>query len=85
MTSPELLANVAARSDQLMTVRAIADTTGIFGDIRGMGLLVGAELAEAHRDTSQGCTGCGAGGRRHHARGRYQRRSLRPGPHDRRG
>ena len=42
---PELIANIEARNKQLVTfLTRLKDTLGIFTDIRGKGLMIGAEL-----------------------------------------
>lgn len=47
VTKPELLANVAARSAQLRDgLATIGKDTGIFDEIRGRGLLIGAAMSE---------------------------------------
>lgn len=47
VTRPEVTANVTARHDQLLSLlTAINERQQIFSDIRGMGLLMGAELNE---------------------------------------
>ena len=49
LSSAELLANVAARSAQLRAgLQAIGDALGVFQQVRGQGLLLGAVLAPAY-------------------------------------
>ena len=46
---PEVLANAEARSTQLRAgLQAIADDTGLFSEIRGKGMLIGAAMAPEH-------------------------------------
>jgi acetylornithine/succinyldiaminopimelate/putrescine aminotransferase len=43
---PEITENIAARHDQIVAhLEGITEATGLFGDIRAFGLLVGAEMA----------------------------------------
>jgi acetylornithine/N-succinyldiaminopimelate aminotransferase len=50
LSSPELLANVAAQAQALREGLARIDTElGLFGEVRGRGLLLGAVLAEPYR------------------------------------
>lgn len=49
VTRPELLSNVAARHDQLITgLDEIGTETGLFTEVRGAGLLLGIVLAEEY-------------------------------------
>ena len=50
LSSPELLANVQRQSTRLQAaLTAIGSELGVFSDIRGRGLMLGAVLAQAHR------------------------------------
>ena len=54
VTKPELMENVAARRSQIVGhLQHISATMGLFGEIRGSGLLIGAELADAYRDRAK--------------------------------
>lgn len=48
VSKPELLANVEERSEQLRTGLQRISPPGMFGEIRGLGLLLGMELAPLH-------------------------------------
>jgi acetylornithine/N-succinyldiaminopimelate aminotransferase len=49
LSSPELLANVARQSLALRdALQAIDDELGLFAEVRGRGLMLGAQLREAH-------------------------------------
>lgn len=49
VTRPEVAANAAARAAQLRDgLQRIADDTGLFAEIRGKGMLIGAALAPDH-------------------------------------
>ncbi len=53
-TKPETLANVNERHTQITdTLNALAADTGVFSEVRGMGLLIGAEMADAYRDRAK--------------------------------
>ncbi len=54
VTKPELLANVVARGEQFRTgLERIGADTGLFSEIRGRGLLIGAALAEPYLGRSK--------------------------------
>lgn len=49
ISSPETEANVAARSAQIFDyLNALKTELGVFKEVRGLGLMIGAELAEAY-------------------------------------
>jgi len=54
VTRPEIVANISARNEQLVAhLEEISSQNGLFSDVRGAGLLIGAELAEPFRDRAK--------------------------------
>lgn len=60
ISTPALLANVRARGEQLREgLRAIGERHGVFTGVRGMGLLLGAPLAEAWKGRAKDIVNAG--------------------------
>lgn len=50
VTQPQVLAGVASRHQRLVAgLKAIGERTGVFAEVRGLGLLIGAELAAPYK------------------------------------
>lgn len=58
ISDPQLLAGVRSRSDELRSVLAkLNERFGIFREVRGKGLLIGAELTEAYKGRAKDFVG----------------------------